>query len=494
MKNRMKHILKLSSRLLILTIFLISCNPEVQKWQPKSQDLVISDYVASQDDYSEFNSLLESTHINSLLAVRGPYTLFLPPNSAMQDYYAEKGISSYLDLTEDQQKDLVLNHIINAQIESGDIGLGAIRVVNGIGDYLVSEFEGADIIINKNSKIIKRDILAANGVVHLVSKVLDPVTKSVYDVIADNPSYSIFKQGLDLTGIKDTLQVITFPYGTKSARTRFTILAVADTTFQRFGINSVNDLIAKYTNAPDSITYMDNGFYRYMEYHCLAETYYLSDLELGTKIYPILSYDNNVSITVDDDYKINIDDNKKYTGFVIDQSNNPGKNGTVHTINGLLPVIQPKPTTIIWETTDQFDLKQDPNYGKTYSRYFDGQNTFKYIKWQADYFLYYFKDHDTGKLLNDDCISMNGWFWCEVTTPKIMKGKYNLTSNLWSGNIDYAVYVDGVNTALIKKSDPAETTSWGEFNWTETERHTIKVVTTSPGLLFWDTLIFTPIN
>ncbi len=231
-----------------------------------------------------------------------------------------------------------------------------------------------------------------------------------------------------------------------------------------------------------------------MEYHCLAETYYLSDLELGNKIYPILSYDNNVLIRVDDDYKINPDADENYTAFNIEQSNNPGKNGTVHSINGLLPVVQPKPTTLTIETTDYFDLKQIDSFGKTYSRFFDGQNTFEYIKWEGDYLLYYFKDHDTGKLLNDDCLSMSGWWWCEVTTQKIMKGKYRLTSNLWGGQINYSVYVDGVNTALIKSSEPAESTSWGEFDWNETERHTIKVVATSPGLLFWDTLIFTPID
>jgi hypothetical protein len=108
--------------------------------------------------------------------------------------------------------------------------------------------------------------------------------------------------------------------------------------------------------------------------------------------------------------------------------------------------------------------------------------------------LYYFKDHDTGTLLNDDCLSMSGWWWVEITTPKIMKGKYNLTSNLWSGQTNYAVYVDDVNTAFVNASDAAFTTSWGEFDWTTTETHKIKVVTKSPGLLFWDTLIFTPVN
>jgi hypothetical protein len=232
-----------------------------------------------------------------------------------------------------------------------------------------------------------------------------------------------------------------------------------------------------------------------MEYHCLANTYYLSDLKLNTNLYPTLTYDNNVSITVDTDYKINLDTKSKiYTPFVIDQCNNPAKNGTVHTVSGLLPVEQPVPSVLVWETTDHFDLKQGDYYDKYYARWFDGKNTFANIKWEGDYMLYYFKDHDTGKLLNDDCLSMSGWWWVEVRTPKIMKGKYKITSNLWSGQVNYAVYIDGVNTALVKSSDPAESYTWAEVEWTTTTTHTFKVVNTSPGLLFWDTIIFTPIN
>jgi len=184
----------------------------------------------------------------------------------------------------------------------------------------------------------------------------------------------------------------------------------------------------------------------------------------------------------------------EYTGFYIEESNYPAKNGTVHTIKDLLPVFEPDPTVIVHETTDYFDIKQGDYFGKYYERWFDGKNTFAFIKWEGDYMLYYFKDHDTGKLLNDDCLSMSGWWWVEITTPKIMKGKYDVTANLWSNQTNYAVYIDGVNTAQVKRSDPAESTSWGEFDWSQTETHTIKVVTQSPGMLFWDTVIFTPIK
>ena len=492
MKNIVWHILTKGSKLFLFALILFSCNTEPQLWKVDSEQQVISEYVESNPEFSEFNKMLEATELNSLLAVRGPFTLFLPSDEQMKAYYAEKGVSSFTGFSDEFTKQLVLNHIVGSNIETGDIGLGALRDPNAIGDYIVSEFVGADIILNKYSKIIKRDIRSSNGVIHLIDKVIEPVTKSVYEIIESNPSYSIFTEGLKRTNLKDTLQTITFPYGKQTARTRFTVLAVADSTFNRYGITNIDQLIAYFTDQPDSITYLQNEFFRYMEYHCLANTYYLSDMT--TKLYPTLTYDNSLSITVTDDYKINLDNDKNYTKFVIDQSNLPGKNGTVHTVAGLVPTEEPKPSTLIWETTDHFDLKQGDYYIKNYKRWFDGQNTFANIKWGGDYLLYYYKNHDAPVQVNWDCLSMSGWWWCEVTTPKIMKGKYKITSYLWSGQIDYAVYVDGVNTALIKSSDPAPGVVWAEVDWTKTETHKFKVVATSPGLLFWDTIIFTPIT
>ncbi len=493
MKNSAWRIVLGSSKLILLVLFLFSCQEDPIEWEKKSTDLVISEYVANNSDFSEFAKILETTQLTSLLSVRGPFTLFLPSDDEMKAFYAEKGVASYTDLDVAFLRKLVLNHLIPSKIETGDIGLGAIRDTNALGDYLVTEFDGSEIIVNKSIRISKRDIQAANGVIQLIDKVIDPVTASVFDLVESNPSFSLFTEGLRLTKLKDTLQIVTFPYGKKLARTRFTLLAVADTTFNRYGITNVDELVSYFTSAPDSVTYLNNGFYRYMEYHCLGGTYFLNNLE--TRVYPILSYDNNISVTVDTDYKLNFNAlTKLYTGFIIEESNYPAKNGTVHAINDLLPVFQPAPTVITLETTDYFDMRQGDYYGKYYMRWFDGQNTFENIKWEGDYLLYYFKDHNTGKLLNDDCLSMNGWWWVQITTPKIMKGKYKMTANLWSGQTNYLVYVDGVNTALIKDSDPAETTSWGEFEWTETTTHTIKVITKSPGLLFWDTVILTPIK
>ncbi|HEY3371525.1 MAG TPA: hypothetical protein VGK10_11785, partial [Prolixibacteraceae bacterium] len=258
------------------------------------------------------------------------------------------------------------------------------------------------------------------------------------------------------------------------------------------GITSIDALIAYFTPRRDSITFKANPFYRYMEYHCLGGTYFLSDFK--TQLYPILSSDNNVSVTIEEDYKLNLDlKSKQYTGFDIAASNIPAKNGAIHILNDILPVVQPAPTKYIFDTTDYPEIKQGDFYGKYYMKWFDGQNTFPKIKWRGDYLQYYYKNHDAPTQLNSDCLNMNGFWEIEITTPKIMKGKYTLSGYVWSGNIDFEVYVDGVKTATVPRSGP-DRAPWGDFSWTTTQEHKIKLVNITWGILFWDTVEFTPVK
>jgi uncharacterized surface protein with fasciclin (FAS1) repeats len=301
---------------------------------------VVSDYINSNPDkFAEFAELVQLTGLKSLLSMSGPYTIMLPNNDAMAAYYKEKGVASLESFDTNFLNNLVRNHLITSKITSGDFSLGALRDTNAIGDYLVTEFQGSDIILNKKSKIIIRDVHLANGYAQIIDKVIDPVTKDCYTVIAEDPSCKIFAEGLEITGIKDTLQ-ISFSYGKQKVSKRFTILAVPDSVYQRNGINTIDNLI-KYTGAnPDSITYLNNQFYRYMEYHCLKNAYYFNTFK--TNLYPVLSSDNNVSMTIDTDYKINLSlKTGKYTAFIVPASNVPAKNGVIHSINGLLPVIHP---------------------------------------------------------------------------------------------------------------------------------------------------------
>jgi uncharacterized surface protein with fasciclin (FAS1) repeats len=491
---------KFVALIILLTSLLVnSCQVEPKLWEVKSDEQVASEYIDSHPEFSEFAKLVEVTGLNPLLGIRGPYTIMLPNNDAMFSYYKEKGVNSLMDFDEVFRRKLLLNHLVTNELNTSDMGLGALRDTNAIGDYLVTEFQGSDIILNRQSKIIDRDVRLANGYAHVIDRVIEPVTKDVYTVVSEDPSFKIFAKGLEITGLKDTLQQLTYLYGKHSNRTRFTLLAVPDTVYQRNGINNIADLIKMTGANPDGITSMNNAFYRYMEYHCLAGTYFLSSFR--NQLYPVLSHDNNILMTIDkEDYKINlIPVTKKYTAFIVPASNTPAKNGAIHAVNDLLPVVEQAPQTVLFETTDFIDIRTGDFFGKYYMKWSDGQNSLAKIKFEGDFLGYYYKNHDIPQpLLSYDALFMLGYWWIEITFPKVVKGNYDIIyGSPWNGGTElgsFVTEVDGVSTGVIYDDHKGGNQTIGTCEFKTTAEHKIKLRSVSYGALYWDFIQFVPVK
>ena len=90
MKKKLWHKSVQGSVILLLLLFLSGCESDPQLWNVKANQQVITEYVESNDEFSEFAGILDATGLNSLLAVRGPFTVFLPSNESLRAYYAEK--------------------------------------------------------------------------------------------------------------------------------------------------------------------------------------------------------------------------------------------------------------------------------------------------------------------------------------------------------------------------------------------------------------------
>ncbi len=487
--------------LLLAVLALISCKDEPQLWKLSSEQQVIGDYiVANPDQFSEFEELVKLAGMKALLNIRGPFTVFLPTNEAMMEYYTFKGVGGLGDFSAAFCEELCRNHFIAHRISTGDIGLGALPFINGLGDYLASEFDESDIIISKSARIIDRDVFCSNGVIQVLDKVLDPITLDIFTTVSMDASYSIFSEGLRITGLMDTLQIISFPYGNSEARTRYTLLAVADTIYQRYGIFSVEDLIDWCGANPDSITFLENPFYRYIEYHCLTGSYFLSDLNTG--VYPILSKDNNVAMTIDTDYKLNYDkDTKLYTGFNIKASNTPAKNGALHAVDDLLPAIEPTPAYVLFETTDFFDVKQGDYYLNYFKKFFDGENTFEKVKWWGDYLQYYYHEGSTSNINGDNWAIQGGWWQISITFPKVMKGTYDVILRMppWDSISDCVVSLDGKSTGITYTGKGGtgeggpQTIAFAAVFETTAE-HTVTIRNITNGMVFWDWVAFDPVK
>jgi len=230
-----------------------------------------------------------------------------------------------------------------------------------------------------------------------------------------------------------------------------------------------------------------------MEYHCMDGSYYLSDLNTG--LYPILSHDNNLSITISNDYKINLNPvNQKYTGFIVEDSNIPTKNGAIHIVNDILPVTQPEPAEVLFETTSFFDLQQTDGYQKHYMKWYDGENTFAKIHWEGDFLQYHYRP-DAG-MMNHDAIRMTGFWTLSVTFPKVMKGKYRIIfgQQPLGGESDFVVYLDGVRTPFFYSGKSGGEQTIAEATFTQSAEHTVKIRAISYGFVFWDYVKFVPMK
>ena len=486
--------------MIIAILFMIRCEDEPDTLPVKDIELQITTYMeAHQDKYAEFLKAVIKVNLQHLFKTRGPYTLFLPTDSAMFNYYQESGIDSLGQIPTDDLKDLVYNHIVPGEVMSPEISLGSLPYPNAIGDYLVTEFREADIIVNKESVITDRDIDVNNGVIHEIDRVIDIVTWDISVPLLNDPGYSIFAQGLEETGIIDTLKIISIPYGRLEARTRYTILAVPDSLYAQEGINSFEDLVARFDDGNGPRTSVDNGLFKYMDYHCLEGTYYISSFTTG--IYYTLSRENQLNFQILSDYKINVDPvTGDYTTFNISHSNIPAKNGTIHQINTMLPDVEPITNNYTFRMTDFPDIKNLDCYMKEIRNFTDGQNQFAKIKWEGDYMQYYYK---AGHLVNDwdaICMSEDSW-WIEVTIPKIRRGKYKIVGGFRSGanRADVIVYIDGVKLeGFIDLTESGynnvERDIINEIEWTETSEHVFKLKTLNPGILFWVFLRFEPID
>ena len=56
----------MSSKILLIAVLMFSCKEEPQIWKVDSEQLVITQYVESIEDFSEFSKILDATGLNSL--------------------------------------------------------------------------------------------------------------------------------------------------------------------------------------------------------------------------------------------------------------------------------------------------------------------------------------------------------------------------------------------------------------------------------------------
>ena len=128
-----------------------------------------------------FSILVEAVSAAGLadtLSGPGPLTVFAPTNDAFALLLTELGVTKAQLLADKPLLTAVLTyHVVPAKVLKAGVPLGkAVTTVQG--DIFKVDAVGADIVItdgrNRTSKITTTDILASNGVIHVIDKVILP--------------------------------------------------------------------------------------------------------------------------------------------------------------------------------------------------------------------------------------------------------------------------------------------------------------------------------
>jgi uncharacterized surface protein with fasciclin (FAS1) repeats len=137
-----------------------------------AEPVTVSQTIASQASLSTLNSLIVAADLQGALNGAGPFTVFAPSNDALKALPA----AVLKDVSSDpaKLKNLLTFHVVPAAALAKDVKNGNVKALNG--DTLALSKAGEFVTV-ENALVTTADIVASNGVVHIIDTVLIPPAK-----------------------------------------------------------------------------------------------------------------------------------------------------------------------------------------------------------------------------------------------------------------------------------------------------------------------------
>ena len=142
-------------------------------------DKTIVDIAASNPDFSTLVAAVKAAGLADTLSGPGPFTVFAPTNEAFAKLPAGTLDSLLKPANMQQLAGILTYHVLPATVMAKDVKPGAVKTVNG-ATFTVATENGNVILTDgqgNKAKVIKTDIVASNGVIHVIDAVLLPPTK-----------------------------------------------------------------------------------------------------------------------------------------------------------------------------------------------------------------------------------------------------------------------------------------------------------------------------
>jgi uncharacterized surface protein with fasciclin (FAS1) repeats len=138
-----------------------------------SAPVSVAETIANTPELSTLSGLVASAGLTETLNGTGPFTVFAPSNEAFKAVPAKT-----LDaLAKDPAalKNVLTFHVVAAKAMAADVKNGKVKSVNGAELDLAKA--GEFVTIGEGAIVTKADMMASNGVVHIIDTVMIPPAK-----------------------------------------------------------------------------------------------------------------------------------------------------------------------------------------------------------------------------------------------------------------------------------------------------------------------------
>lgn len=291
---------------LILLVSISAC----KKDNTIKTDNTINGIVSSTPDFSTLKAAVMKAGLASTLSSTGPFTVFAPTNEA---FTASEVTSAVLaGLTADQAKNILLYHTIPSKIMASQVPAGpnaAVTAANGGTVYVTKNANG--VFIN-GIQVIKADVPASNGVIHVIGNVLMPPSGNIVQMAQANPNLSYLVAAV----LRANLQ------GALSGDGPLTVFAPTNDAFKAAGFPTIESIQAADPATLASI----------LTYHVIGARVFSSDLTNGEQATTL----NGGKVTIGLTSGATVKGNSNTSASNITATNIVATNGVIHIIDQVL--------------------------------------------------------------------------------------------------------------------------------------------------------------
>ncbi len=315
MKNSTLSLVKRSATMIALATIVLftSCK---KKGEDMTQAKTITAIVSSNNNFSLLKSALIQAKLTEVLDGKGPFTVFAPNNDA----FVAAGLETEAKIKAvpvETLKKILLYHVVGQAIPASAIQMASNTPVKTVADLNVFVTKNASGVFVNGSKVIQADVMASNGVIHVINSVLMPASGNIVEVAQANPKLSFL-----VAAVLRASQGSTNVAAVLSGAGPLTVFAPTNDAFIKAGFA---DIAAINAATPAALTSI-------LTYHVIGARVFSSDLTEGAK--PATVNGKTVTITLTGGAKVKGMSNA--TASVISPANIVTTNGVVHVIDQVL--------------------------------------------------------------------------------------------------------------------------------------------------------------